>query len=53
MSTGEMIILVKKALQMMRDLGQTDADITIEVRRGEPRHVRFPVEVKPDDHRRD
>lgn len=47
MSEAEMIYLVRKALQMMRDAGQDDGEITIEIRRKEPRHVRFDVEVKP------
>ena len=47
MSEAEMIILIKKALQTMRDMGQDDGNIVIEVRRKEPRHVRFDVEVKP------
>lgn len=46
MTEAEMVILVKRALQTMRDMGQTNTDITIEVRRGEPRNVRFDVEVK-------
>lgn len=45
MSEAELIYLVKKALQTARDLGQTNTDIVIEVRRGEPRKVRFDVEV--------
>ena len=48
MSEAEMIHLVKKALQMMRDTGQDDGNITIEVRRKEPRHVRVDVEVRPN-----
>ena len=48
MSEAEVIYLVKKALQMMRDAGQDDGNITIEIRRKEPRHVRFDVEVKPN-----
>ena len=47
MTEAEMIILIKKALQAMRDMGQDDCNITIEIRRKEPRHVRFDVEVKP------
>lgn len=47
MTEAEMIILIKKALQTMRDMGQDDGNITIEIRRKEPRHVRFDVEVKP------
>ena len=47
MSIAEMIILVKKAIQMMLDAEQENGNITIEIRRGEPRHVRFDVEVKP------
>ena len=47
MSIAEMIILVKKAIQMMLDAGQENGNIVIEIRRGEPRHVRFDVEVKP------
>ena len=47
MTEAEMIILVKQALQTMRDMGQTNTDITIEIRRGEPRNVRFDIEVKP------
>lgn len=47
MSIAEMIILVKKAIQMMMDAGQENGNIVIEIRRGEPRHVRFDVEVKP------
>lgn len=46
MSEAELIYLVKKALQTLRDLGQDNSDIVIEVRRGEPRHVRFDMEVK-------
>lgn len=45
MSEAEMILLVKKAMQMMRDVGQRDSDIVIEIRRGEPKHVRFDLEV--------
>ena len=48
MSEEEMIYLVKQAMQMMRDAGQDNGNITIEIRRGEPRHVRFDVEVKPN-----
>lgn len=47
MSEDEAIYLVKKAFQTMRDIGQDDANITIEVRRKEPRHIRFDMEVKP------
>ena len=47
MTEAEMIILVKQAMQTMRDLGQTNTDITIEIRRGEPRNVRFDIDVKP------
>ena len=47
MSEAEMIYLVKKAYQMMLDADQKDGNITIEIRRGEPRHVRFEVDVKP------
>ena len=47
MTEAEMIILIKKALQAMRDMGQDDGNITIEIRRKEPRHVHFDVEVKP------
>ena len=47
MTEAEAIILIRQALQIMRDIGQDDADITIEVRRREPRHVRFDMEVKP------
>ena len=47
MSEAELVYLVKKALQMMRDAGQDDGNIVIEVRRKEPRHVRFDIEVKP------
>ena len=47
MTEAELIYLVKKALQMMRDAGQDDGNIVIEVRRKEPRHVRFDIEVKP------
>ena len=47
MTEAEMIILVKQALQMMRDLGQENSNIIIEVRRKEPRNVRFDIDVKP------
>lgn len=47
MTEAEAIILFKRALQIMRDLGQDDANIVIEIRRKEPRHVRFDMEVKP------
>ena len=47
MSEAEMIYLVKKAIQMMRDAGQDDGNIVIEIRRKEPRHVRFDIEVRP------
>ena len=47
MSVAEMIYLVKKALQIMLDSGQENGNITIEIRRGKPCHVRFDVEVKP------
>ena len=47
MSEAEMIYLVRQALQMMRDAGQENGNIVIEIRRGEPRHVRFDIEVKP------
>ena len=47
MTEAEAIILFKRALQIMRDLGQDDANIVIEIRRKEPRHVRFDFEVKP------
>lgn len=47
MSEEEAIYLLKKTLQIMRDIGQDDANIVIEVRRKEPRHVRFDMEVKP------
>ena len=46
MSIAEMIYLVKRALQLMFDAGQENGNITIEVRRGKPVHVRFDVEVK-------
>ena len=52
MSEAELIYLVKKALQMMRDAGQDDGNIVIEIRRKEPRHVRFDVEVKPPAEKR-
>lgn len=48
MSEAELIFLVKQAMQMMRDIGQDDGNIVIEIRRKEPRHVRFDVEVKPN-----
>lgn len=55
MSEAEMIYLVKKAYAMMLEAEQNDGDITIEIRRGKPRHVRFEVDVKPpkeqDDHK--
>ena len=47
MSVAEMIYLVKKALQIMLDSGQENGNITIEIRRGKPGHVRFDVEVRP------
>lgn len=47
MTIAEMIYLVKKALQMMLDAGQDNGNITVEIRRGKPVHVRFDVEVKP------
>ena len=47
MTIAEMIYLVKKALQMMLDAGQDNGNITDEIRRGKPVHVRFDVEVKP------
>ena len=47
MTEAEAIILLKRALQTLRDIGQDDANIVIEVRRKEPRHVRFDYEVKP------
>ena len=47
MTDAEMIILVKRAMQMARDMGHTNTNIIIEVRRGEPRNVRFDVDVKP------
>lgn len=47
MSEAELIILVRKALQLLRDTGQDNSNIVIEIRRGEPRNVRFDVEVKP------
>lgn len=46
MSIAEMIFLVKKAIQMMLDMGQDNGNIVIEIRRGKPTHVRFDVEVK-------
>ena len=46
MTEAEMVYLVKKAMQMMRDAGQENGNVVIEVRRGEPKHVRFDVEVK-------
>ena len=48
MSEEEMIYLVKQAMQSMRDIGQDDGRIVIEIRRKEARHVRFDVEVKPN-----
>ena len=55
MSEAEMIYLVKKAYAMMLEAEQNDGDITIEIRRGKPRHVRFEVDVKTpkeqDDHK--
>lgn len=53
MSEAEMIYLVKKALQMMRDAGQDDGNIVIEIRRKEARHVRFDIEVKPPNIQKD
>ena len=47
MSEAEMIILVKQAMQTLRDLGQDNSDIVIEVRRGEPRNVRCDIQIKP------
>ena len=47
MSEDEAIYLIKKAFQTMRDIEQDDANIVIEVRRREPRHVRFDMEIKP------
>lgn len=47
MTESEAIVLFKRALQIMRDIGQDDANIVIEIRRKEPRHVRFDMEVKP------
>jgi hypothetical protein len=47
MTEAELIHLVKKALQMARDLGQNNTNVVIEIRRGEPKNVRFDVDVKP------
>lgn len=47
MSEAEAIYLIKRAFQLLRDIGQDDADIVIEVRRKEARHVRFDMEVRP------
>ena len=47
MTIAEMIVLVKRAFQMMLDAGQENGNIVIEIRRGEPRHVRFDLEIKP------
>jgi hypothetical protein len=47
MTDAEMIILVKQAMQMIRDMGLTNTNIVIEIRRGEARNVRFDIEVKP------
>ena len=53
MSEAEMIYLVKKAMQKMRNAGQDDGNIVIEIRRKEPRHVRFDIEVRPPVIRKD
>lgn len=47
MNEAELLLLIKQALQMARDLGQTNTNIVIEIRRGEPKNVRFDVDVKP------
>lgn len=47
MKVQEMIYLVKQALEIMVAAGQENGDITVEVRRGKPAHVRFDFEVKP------
>ena len=52
MTEAEMIILVRQALQTLRDLGQDNSDIVIEYRRGEPRNVRCDIQIKPP-HRND
>lgn len=46
MTNAEMIFLVKKAIQMMLDMGQDNGNIVIEIRRGKPVHVRFDIEVR-------
>ena len=47
MSEAELIHLVKKAMQMARDFGQDNTNVVIEIRRGEPKNVRFEIDVKP------
>lgn len=47
MTEAELIVLVKQALQTARDLNQDNTDITIEIRRGEPRKVLIDIVMKP------
>ena len=44
--TFQMII---DAVRIMSETGQDNGEIRIEIRRGEPRHVRFDYEVKYQD----
>ena len=44
--TFQMII---DAVKIMNQIGQDNGDIHIEIRRGEPRHVRFDYEVKLEE----
>ena len=48
MTDAEMTMLVKRAYQTILDMGIKNTNITIEIRRGEPRSIRFDVEVKPE-----
>lgn len=47
MKEYEVICLVKQAFRVMAAAGQENGNITIEVRQGEGKHVRFDFEVKP------
>lgn len=46
MKEDEVIFLVRQAFRMMAAAGQENGNITIEVRQGEGKHVRFDLEVK-------
>ena len=52
MKEEEAVKLFRQALNILRNVEQENGNITVEVRRGEPKHVRVDLEVKPTEENR-